>query len=162
MEVRKSKQSDLNEILKLYEQARNFMKAHGNPNQWGNHYPEVSIVEEDIKKGRSYVCIDERQVVGTFMFGEGPDETYQNIYQGEWLNDKPYHVIHRITASTEKKGVASFCLKWSFNQCDNIKIDTHRDNYPMQNMLKKNGFVPCGIIYLENGDERIAFQKLNQ
>jgi hypothetical protein len=28
----------------------------------------------------------------------------------------------------------------------------------MQNMLAKNGFVPCGIIRVENGSERIAYQ----
>jgi RimJ/RimL family protein N-acetyltransferase len=42
----------------------------------------------------------------------------------------------------------------------NLKIDTHRDNIPMQKVLKRNGFSECGIIYIENGDERIAFQKI--
>ncbi|HNZ83431.1 MAG TPA: GNAT family N-acetyltransferase, partial [Sedimentibacter sp.] len=48
---------------------------------------------------------------------------------------------------------------WCFEKCRNLKIDTHRDNIPMQNLLNKNGFIRCGIIYLENGDERIAYQK---
>lgn len=30
----------------------------------------------------------------------------------------------------------------------------------MQNMLKKNGFTYCGRIYVEDGGERLAFQKL--
>jgi RimJ/RimL family protein N-acetyltransferase len=162
MEIRKSNQSDLEDILILYQQAREFMKDHGNPNQWGNHYPEASVIEEDIAKGRGYVCMDEGQAVGTFMFAVGADETYANIYQGEWLSDEPYAVIHRITASAEKRGVATFCLNWCFNQYQNLRIDTHRDNIPMQNLLKKNGFIPCGIIYLKNGDERIAFQKVNR
>ena len=42
---------------------------------------------------------------------------------------------------------------------DNLKIDTHEDNYVMQNMLKKCGFTPCGTIYLEDGEPRIGFQK---
>lgn len=29
----------------------------------------------------------------------------------------------------------------------------------MQKTLIKNGYRVCGTIYLENGDERIAFQK---
>jgi len=29
----------------------------------------------------------------------------------------------------------------------------------MHNLLIMLGFVPCGIIYLENGDERIGYQK---
>lgn len=160
MEIRKSTLSDFNEISNLYEQAREFMKTHGNPNQWGSSYPEACIIKEDIEKGRSYVCIDEDKVVGTFMYEEGADETYANIHQGKWLNDAPYAVIHRITASTEKRGVATFCLEWCFKKFKNLKIDTHKDNIPMQNLLKKNGFTECGIIYLKNGAERIAFQKI--
>ena len=38
-------------------------------------------------------------------------------------------------------------------------LDTHRDNIPMQKVLARNDFTYCGIIYLENGDERLAFNK---
>ena len=34
-----------------------------------------------------------------------------------------------------------------------------RDNLKMQGAMKKAGFVYRGIIYLENGDERFAFEK---
>jgi hypothetical protein len=30
----------------------------------------------------------------------------------------------------------------------------------MRRMLEKNGFVHCGTIYLENGDERVAYEKM--
>ncbi|HBN29292.1 MAG TPA: GNAT family N-acetyltransferase, partial [Clostridiaceae bacterium] len=40
-----------------------------------------------------------------------------------------------------------------------IKIDTHRENKSMQRLLKKNGFEYCGIIYLKDKSERIAFEK---
>ncbi|MFR1314947.1 MAG: GNAT family N-acetyltransferase, partial [Clostridium perfringens] len=41
-----------------------------------------------------------------------------------------------------------------------IKIDTHRDNISMQRAVVKNDFQKCGIIYLEDGSERIAFEKV--
>lgn len=159
MEIRKSTMDDLKEIIKLYEKAREFMKANGNPNQWSSNYPEVTIIKGDIKKGISYVCTHENEIVGTFMYAQGPDKTYQTIYDGKWLNDEPYEVIHRITSSGKIKGIATFCLTWCSNQSKNVRIDTHKDNLPMQNLLNKNGFVRCGIIYLENGEERIAYQK---
>ena len=40
-----------------------------------------------------------------------------------------------------------------------FKIDTHRDNKVMQNLLKKNGFSYCGIICLNDCSERLAYQK---
>lgn len=162
MEIRKSTMTDLDDIMNLYEQGRIFMRENGNASQWGNNYPSLELIEEDIKQGISYVCEEDNIIVGTFMFYKGIDETYLKIYDGEWLNDKPYGVIHRITTSKRSKGVASFCLEWCYKQCNNLKIDTHEDNIPMQNLLKKNGFIRCGIIYLKSGDERIAFQKTEQ
>ena len=38
-----------------------------------------------------------------------------------------------------------------------MRIDTHEDNKPMQGALKKFGFRECGVIHLERGAERIAF-----
>ena len=87
------------------------------------------------------------------------DPTYVTIYQGQWRNDAPYGVTHRICVAAHQRGVASFCLNWCFEQCGNLKIDTHRDNTVMQNLLQKNGFVYCGIIHLANGAERLAYQK---
>ena len=43
--------------------------------------------------------------------------------------------------------------------CSNIRIDTHRDNRIMRHNIEKHGFAYCGIIYLANGDERLAYQK---
>lgn len=37
---------------------------------------------------------------------------------------------------------------------------THRDNKPMQHVVEQNGFKYCGIIHLENGDERLAYQRI--
>lgn len=159
MEIRNSTKKDFDKILKLYKDAREFMKTNGNPEQWKDDYPRTSLVESDIENNISYICVDEGKIAGVFMYLEGKEPTYEKIYEGEWINDKPYGVVHRITSAKGKKGVATFCLDWCFNKCGNLRIDTHRDNIPMQNLLNKIGFVKCGIIYLENGDERIAYQK---
>ena len=67
--------------------------------------------------------------------------------------------MHRIASGGTRRGCASFCLDWALNQCGNLKIDTHRDNRIMQHLLDKNGFTYCGIIYLDDGTERLAYQK---
>ncbi|MFA9375887.1 MAG: GNAT family N-acetyltransferase [Lachnotalea sp.] len=161
MEIRRSTTSDTDIILNIYAQARDFMASNGNANQWGNNYPETSLVEQDMKDRNSYVCVDNGEIVGVFFYTEEIDSTYIHIYEGEWLNNKPYGVVHRVASINGKRGVATFCLNWCFEKCKNLKIDTHRDNVPMQNLLSKNGFVSCGVIYLDNGAERIAFQKSN-
>ncbi len=93
-----------------------------------------------------------------FFYKFGDDPTYKTVYEGKWLNAEPYGVIHRIAVKSHRRGVASFCFSWCVSKGKNIKIDTHRDNIPMQKSLAKNGFSYCGIIHLENGDERLAYQ----
>lgn len=35
MEIRKSTEQDFKRIMEIYALAREYMKTHGNPNQWG-------------------------------------------------------------------------------------------------------------------------------
>ena len=159
MEIRKTKPEELEAVLEIYAYARQFMAEHGNPNQWRNTNPPRERVEKDIKEGKSYVCVEDEELLGVFYFAIEEDPTYVVIYDGEWKNQEPYAVVHRIASAGKAKGVGTFCMNWAYEQFSNVKIDTHRDNVVMQNMLKKNGFAYCGIIHLENGEERLAFQK---
>ena len=146
---------------KIYTDARRFMREAGNPTQWAQEYPNKESVLADIENGVGYVCEDGGEVVAVFMFAEGPDPTYDVIYDGAWQNDEPYAVIHRIAVAegAHGRGVAGFCFAECFRRFPNLKIDTHRDNIPMQRALSRAGFVRCGIIHLANGEERVAFQK---
>ncbi|RGY99404.1 GNAT family N-acetyltransferase [Clostridium sp. AM58-1XD] len=160
MKIRKATERDLERLLEIYEEARIFMAENGNPNQWGTSYPEKSLLIHDLEEGCSYVCTgDDGQILGTFYFRIGDEPNYHMIYDGKWLNDNPYAVVHRIASAARAKGAASFCLEWCFSQYNNIRIDTHRQNLPMQHMLEKNGFTLCGTVFVEDGSERIAYQK---
>ena len=56
--------------------------------------------------------------------------------------------------------IGQFCLGWAYEQCGHLRIDTHTDNKVMQNLLKKLGFIRCGIIYvIEDDNPRYAFEK---
>ena len=159
MEIRKTRIEELDKVMEVYARARMFMAEHNNPNQWKNNKPTRAQIEKDIRAGKHYICEEKGQIAAVFYFAHETDPTYVKIQDGAWLNDKDYAVVHRIAASGLIKGAGSFCMNWASSQCDNIKIDTHADNYVMQNMLKKCGFVPCGTIYLEDGEARIGFQK---
>ena len=91
-------------------------------------------------------------------FIPGPDPTYARIEDGEWPNNDPYYVIHRIAVVTPGKGYARRLLDWAFKHCSTVRIDTHRDNVIMHHILRKYGFEYCGVIYLANGDARDAYQ----
>ena len=74
MEIRRSTKNDIDEILKIFEVARKFMKDSGNPNQWKDSYPEITLIESDIENNISFVCVDEGKIVGTFVYFEGIED----------------------------------------------------------------------------------------
>lgn len=160
-QIRPSTYSDLPQLLQIYETARQFMQHTGNAGQWIDGYPKKELLISDIEQEHSYVCLNENnEIAGTFYYIIGEEPTYLNIYEGAWLNGDPYGVIHRIASSGKEKGVAEVCINWCMEKCKNLRIDTHRDNKVMQSILHKLGFTYCGIIYLEDGAERLAYQKV--
>ena len=143
MLIRHSTEPDLPRIMDIYAHARAFMAETGNPRQWGPNH--------------------EGRVVGTFFFDRGTDvePTYAHIDDGSWIGDDTYGVVHRIAADGTVPGTGSFCLEWAYAQCGHLRIDTHVDNTPMRNLLRKLGFVHCGTIYVhEDNDPRLAFERL--
>lgn len=160
MFIRLANENDINEAAAIYDSARKFMKESGNPSQWAGEYPNGYDVRLGIEGGTSYVCEEEGEVVATFHFEANADDpTYRKIYGGEWKNDLPYGVIHRIAVKYHGRGIVDFCFNECFKIIPNLKIDTHEDNIPMKRCLERNGFEYCGIIYLASGDSRVAYQK---
>ena len=167
MEIRKSLPQDLSRIMEIYAFAREFMAAHGNPDQWGpTNWPPEELIRRDIADGNSYACLDDGgRVIGTFFFihGENIEPTYRQITDGAWLDGSPYGVVHRIASDGSVKGIGAFCLNWAYEQCGHLRIDTHGDNIVMQSLLNKLGFVRCGTIYVEEDDfPRLAYEKSNK
>ena len=159
--IRKSTLQDIPILMLLADEARGIMRKNGNMNQWINGYPTEEVFRRDIINGHSYLIEDEGEPTGTFAFIPSPEPTYSQIYQGKWIDeDNPYYVIHRIASKAEARGIMKDMLGYCFRQTRNIRIDTHRHNLIMRHLLQKNGFLYCGIIYLESGDERLAYQKV--
>lgn len=164
MEIRHSNESDIRDIMCIYSGARRFMAEHGNPHQWGDlNWPPKELILSDIADKKSYVCIHNDRIVGTFFFDSGSDiePTYRVIEGGTWSSDTPYGVIHRIASSGTVRGVGQFCIEWALQKCWHIRIDTHADNTVMRNLLKKMGFSYRGIIYIkQDNSKRLAYEKI--
>ena len=152
---------DAERIMKVFSAAKGIMRASGNMSQWGEGYPSLEIVKADVERLGSFVIEDDGVVVAYFAFLPSPDPTYFNIYEGQWTNDTmSYHVIHRIASVPEAHGVFRSIMDYCFTQERYIRIDTHRDNHIMRHNIVKYGFSYCGIIYLANGDERLAYDMI--
>lgn len=146
---------DLGRIQEIYGYAREFMAKHGNPNQWGKTYPPIEQLRRDIAEEKLFVITDGQRIHGVFYFWIGQDPTYRRI-DGAWRSDRPYGTIHRI-AGDGSGGILKTAVAFAEGKIGHLRIDTHEDNHVMQSALAKMGFQPSGIIYLEDGSPRIAY-----
>lgn len=163
MKFRHAKNDDLPQILPIYEKARAFMASCGNDTQWGDGYPQITILENDIRYNRLYVAEKDSEIAAVFMFFIGAEPTYEVIENGSWPNDRPYGTIHRLACSGLVPHAADFVIGWCYDRCclsgADLRGDTHAKNLPMQRAFARNGFIRCGTIYVRDGSPRIAYQK---
>lgn len=159
MVIRHAQLCELDEILDIYAIAKRFMDEHGNKNQWsGDDAVKREKIEAFIENNQLFVGEEDGKIHFVFAYILGEDPTYKVIEKGSWLNEEPYGTVHRLASKGTAKGVVRTIANWALTQCSNLRIDTHNDNKVMQGALKNAGFSYCGIIYLESGDPRLAYQ----
>ncbi|MDM0496888.1 GNAT family N-acetyltransferase [Clostridium perfringens] len=166
MEFRQAKISDLDQIVEIIELSKKYLKET-KVDQWQDGYPSKEDLRRDIESGSSYVLTNKDEIVATTVISLDGESTYNSIFNGEWITNEEYIVMHRVAVHDKYKGKGIFkeLIKeaeiLALNKgISSIKIDTHRDNISMQRAVVKNDFKKCGIIYLEDGSERIAFEKV--
>lgn len=166
MKFRKSNEEDIKSIMNIINQAQAWFKDQ-RIDQWQNNYPNIETIINDINNSYGYVLLKNNIVIGTAAVSFDGEKTYNSIYNGKWISNDDYAVIHRIAVDSNYKGLglASVLFKYIEELCldkgiHSIKVDTHEENMPMQKLLYKNGFQYCGIIYLEDKSKRIAFEKI--
>lgn len=166
MKFRKAIESDINDIMNIIKQAQKYLKEQG-IDQWQDNYPNYETINNDIKNNNGYVLLNDNTIIGTVTIIFDGEKTYDTIYNGRWITNGEYATIHRIAVDSNYKGlgISSIILKnieeiSLQKNMHSIRVDTHRANISMQRFLNKNGFKYCGIIYLEDKKERIAFEKI--
>lgn len=166
MDFRIAEMEDIKGIMKIVKKAQNYLKEQG-IDQWQNNYPNEDVIQNDIANNEFYVLIEDNNIVGIAALSFKGENTYEKIYEGKWITDNDYGVIHRMAVDMDKnrRGFGSNIIREIEKVCisrdiRSIKIDTHRKNKSMRSLLEKNGFNYCGIIYLKDGNERIAFEKV--
>ena len=185
MLIRPATASDLPALRPVFEAAKAIMRADGNPAQWSAPgFPPEELLLRDIARGGGYVIEgrwpvaaghDESNVMpgispvmpglsghlaprAYFALLPSPEPTYDRI-NGAWLTGEPYGVIHRIASYPEDHGIFAAIIDFAAARYAHLRIDTHRDNRIMQHLIEKHGFTYCGIIWLEDGTERLAYER---
>lgn len=166
MTIRKAEPRDIPRMAKLYDDARTSLRALG-IDQWQDGYPNAGTAEADIQAGVAWVLEEDGEVLATAAVYVGHEPTYDEIFDGSWEADADtYGIIHRIAVdpAAKKHGLASAIMAHCTALCVQANVstqrcDTHEGNLPMRRTLEKNGYVYCGVIYLESGASRVAYEK---
>lgn len=168
MIIRQADINDIDALMALFAEARMTIAALG-IDQWQNGYPSLAVVSEDVSLNRSYVVEIDGAVIGTFVLIFDGEPTYDRIYDGAWLTEdsQSYIAMHRVAISVARRGcgistaIINYASKVALAADRNsLRIDTHKGNAVMRRMLEKHSFIHCGSIYLENGDHRVAYEKI--
>ena len=168
--LRKAEEGDIPRILKITEDARASLRKY-RVDQWQGEYPTREIFENDIRIGECYVICHGDEVAAFFVHSEREEPTYADITDGKWTADMPYCVLHRAAVAAEYRGTGLSAQLIKFveqltRDCGRraVRVDTHKKNKPMQNLLRDAGFRYRGNILInsEPGHDphRQAFEKI--
>lgn len=157
--IRNARIEEFTELLRVFDVAKKYMRDNGNPNQWGADYPPLDELKREINEGLIYVLVNPKgYIYGVFMLMDKPEPTYSYIEDGEWIDSSAYGTIHRVAGDGSEKGIFSKIIEYASGRFNHLRIDTHEQNLTMQHVVQKHGFKYCGIIYLQNGDKRLAYE----
>lgn len=158
--VRNATLGDLDHIMEMVDHSRSIMRANGNNSQWGG-YPGRDLIGNDIATGIGHVMTEGSRVVGYFAMLTQPEPTYEYIEDGLWLDDTtPYVTLHRLACVPGVKGIARCAFEWGEAYAPSVRVDTHLDNHIMLHIINGRGYTRCGVVYMQDGSPREAFQKM--
>ena len=173
MEFRQSQNGDLDQIVRIAEDAKAFLRANG-VSQWQRgSYPDRALFASDIENGIGYVMADGNRVCAVCAVTFGDEPSYRHLVKGAWLtgDDAAYATIHRSAVASGCRGqgvagrlFASVCDLAAKHGVGSVRVDTHPDNRAMRTALEKAGFASCGELLLdrceEAGDPRVGYERI--
>jgi len=168
--LRLAEHGDLEQIMKIRSDASKYLKKY-RIDQWQDEYPQESDFENDINNGECYVAVYDDSVVAVLVLIAEPQKDYVNLTDGKWLSDGEYLSIHRFAALAEYRGSGLSAKVIALAEdiakkkgVFSIKVDTHKKNKAMCNLLRKSDYKYCGNVVLDvepgHDGRRQAFEKL--
>lgn len=170
IECRPAVPEDLNDIMLIVRQARNYLKRH-RVNQWQGRYPSAEDLLERVEQGICHVLTYGGRVAAVFCLTLGPEECYDNLTDGKWRGGEDCAVLHLTAVGAPFRGSglserligAAEALAQAMG-ASSLRVDTHRHNEPMKALLRRSGFDFRGNVLVDEEEgldpRRQAFEKI--
>ena len=165
---RKATQEDIDQVMEAVEFSRELLRLQGN-GQWQDGYPNRNDFLNDINNGRLFVipALDNPNNIASVCAFTYREEDYHHLYEGAWLTNLPYMVMHRVAVKKEyhqqgygKKLFELFEIQAKEEGYRSLRIDTHEGNAVMRSIIASFGFVYCGKAILTPNKDRMVFEKV--
>ena len=163
---RKAILTDIDEIMIAVEDARRLLKEEGN-GQWQFGYPSRDDFINDINNKELYVVLTPDGEIASVCAITGYEEAYMHMYEGTWLTDYEYLVMHRVAVKEKYRGLgygkALFEVFIEVGKSKGIKslrIDTHKNNSLLIHLFDLYGFKYCGKAILPPNKDRVMYEKV--
>ena len=166
---RPMEEGDLDEVMLIVRQCRNYLKKH-RVNQWQDEYPAEDVFRADIARGEAHVLICGGRVAGFFTLTSLPEPVYDRLTDGKWSRDGAYCSLHRsaVEAGYRGTGLSDRIMAEAERLAralgaESLRADTHRHNEPMKALLRRSGYRYRGnVLYPDEPADprRQAFDKV--
>ena len=157
-DIRQARESDIDTVTAMYDYSRSLMRAAGNMTQWVG-YPTREHVAADVALGASWLVTADGTPVGSFALVPGEEPTYGIIVRGRWMDpSSPYVTLHRMAKATAVHGIAETAFAFAKERHPYLRVDTHESNTAVRHILEQQGFVYSGIVFMDDGTERLAYE----
>jgi len=157
--ITKPTSDNLIEITQLARIVANDIHMHG-IDQWSDTYPAYQNFVFDLEHDGLYVVTFNNKIVGSISLLKENDPFYTEL---TW-NTANALVIHRLMVHPDfmRQKIGSELFKFAIEKAKqegypSLKVDTHPDNYRMQNLILSMGFQKIGYMtkFNRNGYELV-------
>lgn len=159
MEIRLCTEADIVSAGAFYDTVVKYLCEHVNYPKWTyKEYPSEDSVRRMTEAGCQYVCVEEGQIVGAFVFNEAPQGSYEKAAWKVPLERGEYMVCHALATAPQVQGkgigrqMVEFCIQYAKSRGYRaVRLDVVPDNFPAKRLYEKCGFVYAGDVDLERG-----------
>ena len=167
MIIRKAKNTDLDNIMKMYKSCVAGMLKNG-IDQWDDTYPDTETIAQDLENQTYYVTEEKGEIIGGINIDQNQDPTYLDINWQDASNQ--FLVVHRLGVKEESWGDGIGKSLMIFTEelvkkkdLKSIRLDTYSGNPKAMEFYIRLGYRELGAINLKpDKNEYYCFEKIIQ
>ncbi len=151
MKIVRAEITDIDYIMEIIIACVKDMESKG-IFQWNEHYPDSSVIIEDIGSQSAYLLVEEDACFAYVSINEVQPEEYKTIKWNE--NTGKILVVHRLSVHPDRqgrgaaRGLMEFIQKYAVeNDYSFIRLDAYSKNPAALNLYEKSGFRKMGEGY---------------